>query len=329
VWSAFCYAYFVSKNKTKKEHIMQDTPIVLDKATVLIHIYIIVEAILGQPAISSRLVRPGPQPKCPDAEIITMAVYQELVGDPREDHFYRMQLPFLKSWFPNIPERSRYNRRKRSLAWIILLIRLSILTMLMQDCKQAAIDSAPVPVTGYKRNKSAAWSEIAAYGRCAAKALKFYGCRLTTLVGETGVIMDFVLTAANHYDNQVVPEFIAQYAYRDLLEKIIGDKAYNDQKLQADLLKEFGIRLKAPKKDNQVVKDGDQFVSSRAEAVQRLKAELVNSQLQEQLHLSKHYAKSTHGLFTRIAAKITAHTIGILINITLGRKPLALAGLAY
>lgn len=309
---------------------MQDTPITLDRTTVLIHILIIVTEIIVQPDIQTKLARPGPAPSCPDAELITVALYQELIGDPREDHFYRLQLPLLKSDFPRLPERSRYNRRKRGLAWIILLIRMVILDMLgIGYSKTALIDSTPVPVTGYKRDKSTAWAEIAAYGRCAAKALKFYGCRLTTLVSESGSILDFVLTAANHYDNQVVPEFIGQYMYRAILEKIIGDKAYNDQWLQADLLQGQGIVLKAPKKGNQMVKDGDQFVSSKAEARERLKAELANSQLQEQLHLSKHYAKSPHGLFTRLAAKITAHTIGILINITLGRKPLALAGLAY
>jgi len=309
---------------------MQDTPLALDKATILILILIIVTEIIKQPRVQTKLTRPGPKPSCPDEELITIALYQELVGDPREDHFYRPQLPVLKSNFPKIPERSRYNRRKRGLAWIILLIRMVILDMLgIDQSKTALIDSAPVSVTGYERDKSTNWSEVAAYGRCAAKALKFYGCRLTTPVSDSGIILDFVLTAANHYDNQVVPEFIGQYVYRTILEKIIGDKAYNDQWLQADLPQEQAIVLKAPKKDNQIVQDGDPFVSSKAEATERLTVELVNSQLQEQLHLSKHYAKSPHGLFTRISAKVTAHTIGILINISLGRNPLALSGLAY
>ena len=235
----------------------------------------------------------------------------------------------LRSYFPTLPSRSRYNRRKRALTWIILLVRLGILEALgAHHLRRGSIDSAPVPVTGYKRDKSPAWATIAAYGRCAAKAMKYYGCKLTTLVGESGVIMDFALAAANHYDNQIVPEFIAQYAHLDVLEDLVGDKAYNDQILQADLLQEFGVTLKAPKKDNQVLKDNDPFVSSKLDAVRRLMVELVNSQLQEQLHLSRHYAKSVSGLYARIAAKITAHTMGMLLNIMLGRKPLALAGLA-
>lgn len=309
---------------------MKDNALCVDKATILTSIFVVVTQMLEQPHARQTLARRrGPKPACPDAEIITVAIYQELVGDPREDHFYRLQCDILRSYFPTLPERSRYNRRKRALTWIILLVRMGIShTLGVGQIRSGSIDSAPVPVTSYKRDKSPAWATIAAYGRCAAKAMQYYGCKLTTLVGGSGVIMDFVLSPANHYDNQVVPEFIAQYAHLAVLETMIGDKAYNDQLLQADLLQEFGVTLKAPKKDNQVVKDNDPFVSSKLDMVRRLMVELVNSQLQEQLHLSKHYAKSVSGLFARLAAKLTAHTMGMLLNHMLGRKPLALAGLA-
>jgi hypothetical protein len=307
------------------------TPVAVDKATVLTSIYVVVEAILIQPHTVKALDRPGPLPPCSDAEIITVALYQELIGDPREDHFYRLQAKELRSYFPALPSRSRYNRRKRNLSWIILLVRQAVLVALGVDhMTSGSIDSAPVPVTGYKRDKNPAWSEVAAYGRCAAKAMKYYGCKLNTLVSPTGVVMDFALSAANHFDNQIVPEFMAQYAYRGVLEVVRGDKAYCDQPMQTDLQTEFGIVLKAPLKDNQTIKDRlqDQFVSRKEDNVARLTVELVNSQFQEQFHLSKHYAKSVQGLFTRIAAKVAVHTIGIFINIMLGRKPLALAGLA-
>ena len=51
----------------------------------------------------------------------------------------------------------------------------------------------------------------------------------------------------------------------------------------------------------------------------RLICETVNAQWQEQLHLSKHYAKSTWGLMTRMAAKLTAHSVGMMVNKLLGR----------
>ena len=48
----------------------------------------------------------------------------------------------------------------------------------------------------------------------------------------------------------------------------------------------------------------------------------------EQLHLSKHYAKRTWGLMTRIAAKGTAHRVAMMVNALVGRPVLQLAALA-
>ena len=57
----------------------------------------------------------------------------------------------------------------------------------------------------------------------------------------------------------------------------------------------------------------------------RLICETVNAQVQLLLHLSKHYAKSTWGLFTRIAAKLTAHSVGMMLNQLVGLISLSVA----
>ncbi|GAC1422384.1 MAG: hypothetical protein PVSMB2_04190 [Ktedonobacteraceae bacterium] len=52
------------------------------------------------------------------------------------------------------------------------------------------------------------------------------------------------------------------------------------------------------------------------------------AELQKQLHVSKHYAKSTWCLMTRIAAKVTAHSVRMMVNQLLGRPLFHLADLA-
>jgi hypothetical protein len=54
----------------------------------------------------------------------------------------------------------------------------------------------------------------------------------------------------------------------------------------------------------------------------------VNAQLQEHLRVSKHYAKSRQGLRTRIAAQITAHNVGMMLNVFWGQPAFQLADLA-
>jgi hypothetical protein len=128
----------------------------LDKATVLTTIFTIVDdAMKGSPVIQQALKRPGPAPHLADSEVITIALYQELIGEPREDHFFRLQQASLQTYFPGLNERSRYNRRKRDLWSVILAVRVSL--QLVLDAlaleETAAIDSAPVPCVGYKRGK--------------------------------------------------------------------------------------------------------------------------------------------------------------------------------
>ena len=206
----------------------------LEKATVLTTIFTIVDDVMkGSPMIQQILDRPGPAPSLSDSELVTIALYQELIGEPREDHFFRLHQEQLRHYFPGLNERSRYNRRKRDLWSVILAVRISLQIVLdaLQLEETAAIDSAPVPCVGYKRAKQASdFVGTAEHGVCSSKAMKYFGCKLHSVVSLTGVIMGFVLTAANRYDNQPVVELLDSFAHH--LKRLLGDGAYNDAALQ-------------------------------------------------------------------------------------------------
>jgi hypothetical protein len=297
----------------------------LDKATVLTTIFTIVDDTMkGSAVIQYTLNRPGPAPHLSDSELVTIALYQELIGEPREDHFFRLNQASLQTFFPGLNERSRYNRRKRDLWSVILAVRVSLQIVLdaLQLEETAAIDSAPVPCVGYKRAKHASeFVGSADYGVCSSKAMKYFGCKFHRVVSLTGIIMGFLLTPASRYDNQPVVELLDSFAHH--LTHLLGDGAYNDAALQGYFAQYRSLELLAPAKVNQP--------SKRSQSAQRqlnrlrLICETVSAQLQEQLHLSKHYAKSPWGLMTRIAAKVTAHSVGMMVNLLLGRPILKLA----
>ena len=300
----------------------------LDKTTVLTTLFTIVDDTMkGSAMIQQALKRPGPAPHLSDSEVITLALYQELIGEPREDHFLRLHQASLQPFFPRLNERSRYNRRKRDLWSIILAVRVS-LQLVLEACEleaTAVIDSAPVPCVSYKRGKQASdFAGRADYGVCSSKAMKYFGCKLHSVVSLTGRILGFLLTPASCYDNQPVVALLDSFAHH--LQHVLGDGAYNDATLQSYLDHQRSLQLLAPAKSNQT--------SKRSPSAQkqlnslRLICETVNAQLQEQLHLSRHYAKSIWGLMTRIAAKLTAHSVGMTLNTLLGRPALKLAELA-
>jgi Transposase DDE domain. len=300
----------------------------LDKATVLTTIYTIVDDTMkGSAVIQEILNRPGPAPSLCDSEVVTIALYQELIGEPREDHFFRLHQEQLRAYFPGLNERSRYNRRKRDLWSVLLAVRMTlqiVLDALLLE-ETAVIDSAPVPCVGYKRSKADSdFAGKADYGVCSSKAMKYFGFKLHTIVSLTGVVMSFLLTPANRYDNQPVVELLDSFSHH--LKHLLGDGAYNDATLQTFLAQYRSLELLAPAKVNQTAERTPEAQKQLNRL--RLICETVNAQLQEQLHLSKHYAKSTWGAMTRIAAKLTAHSVGMMVNQLLDRPLLHLAGLA-
>ncbi len=298
----------------------------IDKNTILSTIFTIVDDSLKDPKIEAHLHRySGPEPEMIDSEVITVALYQELIGEPREDHFYRLHANSLQPYFPHLLERSRYNRRKRDLYKIILALRIGILFMLgAGEETMGIVDSAPVPVVAYKRDKKHTDFTSAGYGVCTSKAMKYFGYKLHTVVTLCGHILEFVLSSASPHDSQAPEELLEKQLQ---LNRVLGDKAYQIPEVQ-EFLKDYqGLSLLAPKKENQPQTKAERKAQKYLNKA-RLMVETINAQLQEQLHLSKHYAKSTWGLMTRIAAKITAHTFGMLINLLNNRPKLALASLA-
>ena len=78
---------------------------------------------LGDHEISPFFTRPGPKPIVSDSEIIAMAIVGECLGWDQETEL-------ISNWhhhrdlFPNIPSRSRFNRRRRNLMFAINIIRV-------------------------------------------------------------------------------------------------------------------------------------------------------------------------------------------------------------
>ncbi len=56
----------------------------------------LVDDIMKDPKIFNHLKRPGPNPEFSDPEVITISLYQELIEENREVHFYRLHHKELK-----------------------------------------------------------------------------------------------------------------------------------------------------------------------------------------------------------------------------------------
>jgi len=259
--------------------------------------------------------RPGPQPKCSDSELLTMAI----VGECRE---WDKETNLLGEWrnyphlFPTLPERSRFNRRRRNLSAAINHIRQIVLGVLdVAQEKQCVIDSLPIEVVQFHLvpSSTADWAAYGAtFGRCATKKRTIYGYRLHLLITVGGTILDFELTSANADERD---------AARDLLEdkrnlSVIGDKGYVSAPLAAELRERCEIRLLTLPRRNQheqVPPEVRRLINQVRQII-----ETVNGQLTEQFQIETNHAHSFWGLCARLYTKLTAHTLCLYLNRLLG-----------
>jgi IS5 family transposase len=290
-----------------------------------LYVFVIVDDIWKE--IAPLFKRPGPSPDCSDSELIAIALVSECRGWDTETELLDHWRPYL-DLFPNFPERSRFNRRRRNLMLAINLIRKILLQHLdLSRDGHCVIDSLPVPVVAFHLvpSSSGDWAaHKARFGKVSSKKETIFGYKLHLLITLSGVILDFELAPANATDLKVGEELLSQHT--DLT--VLGDKGYVSADVAANLLRRNGIRLLALRRKNQK-KQLPKFLVHTINKVRQI-IETVNNQLSEQFGIERNRAHSTWGLCARLYTKLAAHTICIYINRLLGNpEPLQIKALAF
>lgn len=272
--------------------------------------------------------RPGPRSAFSDSEVITVALVAELLGLDTETGLLAYLDRRHRALFPRLPERSRFNRRRRQLTEATNRIRAALMERVLgwlvpDEADLGVIDSLPVPVVGFQHARGRhRWYGEATYGWVASKRETIYGFKLHLLIAHGGLILDFALAPAHHPDGAFTEQLLADKARWTAL----GDKAYLNAPLQAWLAAHNDLVLLTPKRSNQ--RRQQATLLTKAINHFRQAIETVNSQLASQFHVERNLAKCMSGLAARIQAKLTAHTIGIYLNCLLGRPLLALQAFA-
>ena len=248
--------------------------------------------------------------KLSDSEIISISIVGEAITIDSEKAWFFFVKKNFKDLFPNIGDRTRFNRTKRNLFMVIKEIQkyFSNLPMFLNDDIRI-IDSMPIPVCKFARsyfNKS--FKDISSYGYCASKKETYFGLKLLALITTSGFITDFFLTSANVDDRVAVYELFEEKQ----LIKIIADKGYVDETLKEQLKKEKDILLISLKRKNSKNPLEKQLRNTLSKT--RRRVETSFSQLAEQFNINKVLAKSKWGLMLRITLKILAHNILFIIN---------------
>jgi len=221
----------------------------------------------------------GLQPVISDAELLTLAVMQALLGFTSERRWLRYARGHLLGLFPRLPGEPGYNKRLRKLAdtmaWLIGA--LGARTGAAGD-DVMVVDSTPVECARsretVKRSELAGWAE---YGYCASHSRYFWGLRLHLVCTLHGLPVGWALTGAKADERAVLTDILSgtpALADTDRTRlTLIGDKNYYGQDFHADLAT-AGITV--PRPGQALFKPLRQIIES------------VNQTLKGQLDLERH-----------------------------------------
>ncbi len=269
----------------------------------------------------------GIAPKIGDAEVITLAVMQALLGHTSEARWLRHAAAHLTHLFPFLPQQPGYNKRLRKLAatlnWLVGM--LSRDTSLWTD-DVWVLDSTPVECgrsrETTRRSHLAGWAE---YGYCASHSRYFWGLRLHLVATLHGLPTGYALTGAKADERQVLLDLLHDdptLAGSRPGQILIGDKNYYGRDFEADLADQ-GIQLLRRARKGEPERPGGRFFKPLRQTL-----ESIYDTLKGQLGLEQHGGRTTTGVFVRVVQRLPALTTAIWHNDHTG-QPVKRSLLAY
>lgn len=260
--------------------------------------------------------RRGRRAAVTDAELVALAVGQAVMGVCSDRQFLGLAGKVLPGFFPRLPSQSQYNRRLRALTAQLVWVQQRLSELLASGQLRLA-DGTLVGVANYAGcAQKSEFAGIAAYGYCPAKSEWVWGVRLVLLVDRRGLPCGYTLRAANEKEYEPVRELMLG----DGSGLLVTDKGLWGRQY-AETLRLEGILIRTPERK----RSADNAARERSLAGWRLVIESTIANLKCQMRLEQHLAKTPAGLVQRIAQRLLALTLGMLINALTGRPPRALA----
>ena len=254
----------------------------------------------------------GIRPQITDAELVTLAVMQALLGYVSEARWLRFARGQLRHLFPRLPQQPGYNKRVRKLAatmcWLARILAMD--TSLWSD-DVWVVDSTPVECgrsrDTTRRSDLAGWAQ---YGYCASHSRYFWGLRLHLLCTLHGLPVGFALTGAKADERTVLLDILDDPVLTAgrACQFLIGDKNYYGAAFETTLA-EGHLRLLRPARKGERPRPGAQFFKPLRQII-----ESVNDTFKGQLDLERHGGHTFAGVLTRILQRILALTAAIWHN---------------
>ena len=305
---------------------VQDPFVTTDLDTLATALYVRTDDLLKEsPQFAPLRPAVGIAPRLSDAELVTLAVLQALLGFTSEARWVRHARAHLRHLFPYLPQQPGYNKRLRAARGLVRYCSRALAagTSLWTD-DVWVVDSTPVECARsretVKRSDLAGWAQ---YGYCASHSRWFWGLRLHLLCTLHGLPVGFALAGAKADERQVLLDILAddELAGRPG-QTVIGDKGYYGRDFEA-VLAAAGLTLLRPARKGEPEPAGRQYFKPLRQVI-----ESVNDTLKGQLDLERHGGRTVDGVTVRILQRILALTAAIWHNDATG-QPVMRSLVAY
>lgn len=270
----------------------------------------------------------GLQPKLTDAELVTVAVMQSLLGYTSETRWLRHARRHLIGMFPYLPAQSGYNKRLRKATELMqAMIRVLATETSSWSDDLWLIDSTPVECgrsrETAKRSELAGW---AGYGYCASHSRFFWGLRLHLVCTPNGLPVMWSLANPKVDEREVARDMfeIDEVLVADRPgQTLIADKGYASAELE-QFLNDHGTTIIRPSYRREKPRPGHRFLRPFRQII-----ESINDTLKGQLDLERHGGRTIAGVTTRVLQRLLALTTAIWHNDTTHQPGPARSLLAY
>jgi hypothetical protein len=268
-------------------------------------------------ATSVSIPRPGPEGLITDHELIALAAAQAATGICSDRQLLGVIDRLLPGWFPHLPDQTQYNRRLRRLAPWIATVQLQVAELIAEG-QIRLVDGTLIACANYPGCASKSeFAGHASYGYCPSKSLFVWGMRLVLIADRKGTPVGYDLVGPKTGQERDSAWRLATGQPDSFL---FADGGFWGAEYERTMSL-IDVTLITPDKHKLGARPPAEIPKARI----RLVVESVFSNLKGQMRLDRHLAKTIAGLVQRIAQRLLALTLGMLINILTGRPPRALA----
>ena len=265
--------------------------------------------------------RPGRPRRLSSSEVL--AVVAQWPRWRSERDFWRFADRRLRGLFPRLGSQSQLNRQLRAIEPVLRSLQRAPAQQLAGPAEiYHVLDTTLIPALHRVRAcRPGLFAGQASFGWCVSRPRGVYGFKVALSVSRSGVITAFGLAPANADERPIGEALLALDGFTTYLT----DKGFASASWEQHWRTTYGAEvITTPMRSSHRAWSGATY---RWAAGHRQVIEQVIDQLKDLFALERHRAKTLSGLLARLAAKVTAFTLGEWLNVQHDRPLRRLADL--